>query len=144
MTAHRCGPGTYWNGTYCVAAQPSCPPNAYWDGARCVYRAVVAPPPVVAQPQAMAPGSFHQLLRAVRKQAFSSGKLGAIRLGAARNHFSCAQVTRLIQAVTFSSDKIKALRMLAPRLVDRANSFTILNAFTFSSDKRKAQRILGR
>jgi hypothetical protein len=50
----------------------------------------------------------------------------------------------VIRRLSFSSDKLRALELLAPRMVDRQNAFKIYDAFTFSSDKEKARAILRR
>ncbi len=91
---------------------------------------------------AMAPPAYQNLRRQVKRTSFSSAKLDVIKLAAGGNTFTCAQVRGLLGALSFSSGKIKALRVLSPRIEDPQNSFTIVNAFTFSSDKKKATKIL--
>lgn len=92
----------------------------------------------------MTSARFAQLRRAVKKATFSTKQLVVLRQAAAGNHFSCAQVASLLRVFSFSSGKIKALRALAPKIVDRKNDFSILGVFTFSSSKRKARKILSR
>lgn len=91
---------------------------------------------------AMPAAEFKSLRRAVDKASFSSGKLDLIRLAVGRNTFSCAQVKVLITPISFSRDKHKALRLLAPKIENHDKSFLILEAFTFSSDKKKASVVL--
>jgi hypothetical protein len=102
------------------------------------------PPPPPAGPIAMDPGTFSTFLNALRNESFSDGKARVIGDAAGSNWFTIAQLKQVINVLTFSSDKIRAVELIAPRIVDRQNSFTLYDAFTFDSDKRKAREILDR
>jgi hypothetical protein len=104
------------------------------------------PPPVVVQPpvRAMVPQRFQSLLGAIDREHFSQGKLTVISQAASQSNFRVAQVEKVIRQLSFSSDKLRALELLAPRMVDRQNAFQLYDAFTFSSDKAKARAILQR
>ncbi len=91
---------------------------------------------------AMEPPAYAALRAQVTRTAFSSARLDVVKVAASSNTFTSAQAKGLIQAFSFSSGKLKALRALSPRIVDPRNSFVILDAFTFSSDKKKAAAIL--
>jgi hypothetical protein len=81
-------------------------------------------------------------LQAVNAEAFSEAKLRVLESACRNDYFLVGQLRRVIDAMTFSDDKIKAVRIIAPRLLDRENIFTIYTAFTFDSDKQRARTIL--
>lgn len=112
-----------------VVTQP--PPPAY-----------PPPPPPVYAPMDQA--SFQALLDAVGNEAFSKNKLDVIEHAASAANFSVAQVKSIIEALSFSADKLRALELTATRIVDRQNAFQIYASFTFSSDKARAKEILQR
>lgn len=91
---------------------------------------------------AMDAASFTSLTAAVGGESFSDGKIKVIRLSASSNYYTCAQVGALLDSLTFSADKLKALEILNPRIVDRQNIHTIPSHFTFSSDKDAATKLL--
>lgn len=107
--------------------------------------AVVPPPPPV-RPAAypMPPERFQALLGAIAHEPFSDGKLRVIDQAASDSLFRIEQVEQVIRKLAFSQDKLRALEVMAPRVVDRQNAFKIYDAFTFSSDKEQAQKILRR
>ena len=86
---------------------------------------------------------FALLVGAVQQEAFSGGKLAVLGEAARANVFAADQVRQLVALLTFGSDKLAALRLLAPRIVDPENRFLIYGAFTFDSEKAQARRILG-
>jgi hypothetical protein len=125
----------------------------HYNGRRCVsgYHRPPPPPPqpihhTPARPvaRAMTAQSYNALHNTVRRQSFSKDKVGTIIQAGRHNYFTCSQVSGLLKLVTFSRDRVKALRGIAHRIVDKGNSFIIVNAFTFSRDKRTAQKILSR
>ena len=59
-------------------------------------------------------------------------------------YVAVSHIERVLPLFSFSQDKLRALEIMAPRIVDRQNAFKIYNLFTFSNDKEKARRILGR
>ena len=108
---------------------------------------VVLEPPVPAEPPALIEiddADFAEALEAITDQASSEGRLGVLEGLARDNWFSVDQVKRVIEALSFSSDRTAALALLAPRIVDPQNSFRIYDSFTFESEKEEARRILSR
>lgn len=101
--------------------------------------AAVAPTAVVvpAGPIPMAPGAFSALLKRVKQASFSSDKMNLVQAAAAGNHFTIAQLGKLVDASTHSSDKVKTAEIIAPKIVDKKNAFQLGAHFTFSSDKDK-------
>ena len=93
---------------------------------------------------AMPPDAFATLSRQVEEARFSSERSDIIQLAASTNTFTCDQARALIAGMSFSSDQLAALEVLAPRLEDPQNKHLILGAFKFSSDKDEATAILSR
>jgi hypothetical protein len=90
----------------------------------------------------MSPGDFAALLEAVNAASFSDEKTGVVATAAQSQTFTVSQVGQLIDAMSFSADKLKTLELTRNRLVDRQNGFKLLEHFTFSADKQKAQALL--
>ena len=103
------------------------------------------PPPMAPPPPAIvvieAP-DFRDLVRALKAESFGEGKLRVLDAAAHRTWFATDQVIELLGQFDFGADKLKALEILAPRLVDPANAFRIYQAFEFDADKQKAKQIL--
>lgn len=101
--------------------------------------AAVAPPQVVIAtgPVPMTSGAFNALLNSVKQASFSSDKINVVKAAAAGNHFTIAQLGQLVDATTHSSDKVKTVKIIAPKIVDKKNAFQLGAHFTFSSDKEK-------
>jgi F0F1-type ATP synthase membrane subunit b/b' len=98
---------------------------------------------VAAQPTAMSPAEFATLRAAINREAFSNGKVGVLQTAAGSSYFTCAQAGVILDLFAFSNDKISALQIMAPRLVDRANAFSLYGHFAFEADKTRARAILG-
>ncbi|MCB9764799.1 MAG: DUF4476 domain-containing protein [Alphaproteobacteria bacterium] len=96
------------------------------------------PPPVVAP---MAPGPFDGLIRAISAESFGDDKLDVLRSAAAGNHFTCAQLGRIIDQFSFSDEQVEAVRIVRPKIVDPQNAYTLNEHLTFSSDKEKVQAL---
>lgn len=92
----------------------------------------------------MPASDFAQLKNQVNQASFSSEKLSVLQLSAQNTTFTADQIKSLISGISFASDQLEALEILAPKLEDPSRSFTILEAFTFSSSKSEAQEILSR
>ncbi|MFH1529619.1 MAG: DUF4476 domain-containing protein [Pseudomonadota bacterium] len=108
---------------------------------------IEAPPePVLplepAGPMPMEPASFRALLAEVDGQSFSDDKLLVVRSASREAFFMTAQVKAMLDAFVHSSDKIELLRVVADRIVDRENIFTIYGSLVHSSDKEEAREIL--
>jgi len=99
-------------------------------------------PPEPEGPFPMEPASFRALLAEVDAQAFSDDKLMVARSAAREAFFTTAQVKALLDAFVHSSDKVELLRVVANRILDRENIFTIYGSLVHSSDKEEAREIL--
>lgn len=99
------------------------------------------PPPPVALPP-MDPATFRALVAAVQAESFSEGKLSVLETGVEGSCLLAEQGRSLLGLLSFSGDRLKAARLVAPRIVDRQNAFRLYEAFSFEKDKKALQQIL--
>lgn len=86
--------------------------------------------------------AFNVLYGKVQKASFADNKLDLLEVACLGCNFSCAQTARIIKLLSFSSDQLKALSLMAPYIVDPQNAIHIYNVFSFESDKQKAAEII--
>ena len=79
--------------------------------------------------------AFSTLLDAMSRASFSDEKLRVLEVAAELNRFRIAQVRRVIDTLPFASDRTRVVDILAPRVLDPENAYTLLDAFTFDSEK---------
>lgn len=101
---------------------------------------VNAPPPPVAA--GCAESDFAAILSAIENASFGEEKIGVVETAAQGNLFTVDQVGRMVDAMSFSAEKLKVVELTRGRMVDRQNAFKLLEHFTFSGDKQKAQALL--
>ncbi len=100
-------------------------------------------PRYIGQRHTISDGDFDRIIRDdFRGALFTDDYLKKIRFYSRTTAFSCRQVKRLLKFFTFSDDKLKALRIVAPYIPDRINYRIILSQFGHF-DKEKAMEILG-
>lgn len=83
---------------------------------------------------------FDRLYTEVRRTSFESDKLRLIADAARGGIFSTQQTVALMKIFTWDRERLKVLRILAPRTVLRGDAYEIINSFTF--EKETARRIL--
>jgi hypothetical protein len=83
-----------------------------------------------------------ELVTVVRREAFDDGRLGVLALGVRDVCVTSAQARDLVKELTFSQARIDAVRMLAPRIVDRDRSHVVLESLTFDSDRKAVRQVL--
>ena len=91
---------------------------------------------------AMTEANFTLLRNKIRKAGLTSTRLDLIEVAALGAFFTCRQCADLMSDMSFSSDKFKALQLLAPRITDARNAEVIYQQFSFSADKDKAAAIV--
>ncbi len=108
-----------------------------------------APAPASPPPAASASGSS-RLLGASEVEAiaatmsdasFSADRLAALGMAVSGRRLTVAQATRLVEELAFSVDRIAAVQMLRPCIVDPQNAFHLLALFPFSADKAAVEAI---
>ena len=95
-------------------------------------------------PRAMRDKDFEMMAGIVKDASFDDKKIDVIRVACIGSHFSSRQCAQLLSLLSFESNKMKALEVIAPRLVDMENADKIVKEFSFSSNKDKAVSILKR
>jgi hypothetical protein len=100
-----------------------------------------APAPQPAK-QPMSSSRFARLMEQVEDASFQSERNEVLRVAAERNYFRCKQAGQVLSTISFADEKLSALRILAPRLVDPENHHILLDHFTFDDEKVAARRIL--
>lgn len=102
------------------------------------------PPPVVEEkPQPATGAQLASLSESLRQASFRQDKMRVLRLAVPNLWFSTGQVKQLIEHFSFGSDKVEALVMLHPRLVDPENTHTLFTLLPHASDRRKFEAQIG-
>lgn len=86
--------------------------------------------------------SFSILYNKVKKASFDDNKFDLIEVASLGCYYSCSQAVRLMKIFTFDDERLKALSMMAPHIVDPQNATDIYKLFSFDSDKEKAGEIM--
>ncbi|WP_288150288.1 DUF4476 domain-containing protein [Phocaeicola sartorii] len=130
------------------------------------FKAIVTPPPVAVCPpneiitvappsqpdhsgphrprrKAMNPLDFENLYKKVRSKAFKDDQLELLSVGVVNNYFTCKQTARLMSIFTWDDEKMKVLRMVSDRIVDRENGNEIVKTLDSLFKQDDARKILG-
>jgi hypothetical protein len=86
--------------------------------------------------------SFNILYNKVKKASFDDNKFDLIEVASLGCYYSCNQVARIMKIFPFDDEQLKALRMMAPHIVDPQNAIVIYQLFSFDSEKQKVGEIL--
>ena len=86
--------------------------------------------------------SFSKLYDKVKKASFDDNKFDLIEVASLGCYYSCAQVVRIMKIFPFDDEQLKALKMMAPHIVDLQNTGLIYKVFSFDSEKDKAEEII--
>ncbi|MFY0528258.1 DUF4476 domain-containing protein [Archangium gephyra] len=102
------------------------------------------PPPPPPQPtvQPITEAMLRSLVSAIRNEPFADDQLAVLEEAAPTQYFLVAQAQQLLRTFSFSRDRVKAMRLLRPRLLDLENSFKLYESFDHASDKDELKRIL--
>ena len=88
--------------------------------------------------------SFGILRGKIQRAGFDSTKYDLIEVACLGCYFACQQTADIMRLFSFDDERLKVLRLMAPRIVDVQNAATIYCLFTFDSDKDKAADIISR
>ena len=86
--------------------------------------------------------TLRSLLQQINAVGFSDDKVNVLRQATLGNYFLVDQAMRILPLYAHATDRLAALKLLAPQLLDRGNNFKLLPLFSFSGDREAAQRIL--
>ena len=93
------------------------------------------------RPKAMHHKDFKMMCEVVEDASFSDKMIGVIKVACISSYFTSKQCAQLLSMFSFENDKLKALKVLHPRMLD-IDAKPILKQFTFSDNKDKAIDIL--
>lgn len=85
---------------------------------------------------------FKLLLSDLKSESFTEDKLSIIEMVSSSNYFTVSQVFQIVEIIDFSSDRIEAIRLLFPSVVDKYNSYRLLSLFNNSIDKNTVRNII--
>jgi hypothetical protein len=97
------------------------------------------------RPKAMHNKDFKMMCEVVDDASFHEKKIGVIKVACISSYFNSKQCAKLLSMIPFDDAKLKALKVLAPRLIidtDVTEVTDIVKQFSFSSNKDKALEIL--
>ena len=86
--------------------------------------------------------SFSKLYNKVKKASFDDNKFDLIEVASLGCYYSCAQAVSMMNIFTFGDSKMKALKLMAPHIIDLQNASIIYQQFSFESEKQKVGEIL--
>jgi len=99
------------------------------------------PPQPVVYP--VTEDQLQNLSKAIARESFGDGKLRVLEAAAGSQYFLVPQVLKLLPRFTFAEDRLNAMRVLWPRVLDRENAYQLYGAFTFSNEKDELRKIIG-
>ena len=86
--------------------------------------------------------SFSKLYNKVKKASFDDNKFDLIEVASLFSYYSFALLIRIMKIFSFDDEQLKALKMMAPHIVDLQNTGLIYQLFSFDSEKQKVGEIL--
>lgn len=90
----------------------------------------------------MSKQEFEVLYAKVKGKSFGDDKLELIEIGSLDSRFACHQCRRIMDLFSFEDEKLEALMLMAPHIVDMENGELIVEALTFESNKEKARKMM--
>ena len=93
--------------------------------------------------KAMNPHDFENLYKKVKNKAFKDDQMELLSVGVVNNYFTCKQTARLMSIFTWDDEKMKVLRMVSNRIVDRENGKEIIKTLDSLFTQDDARKILG-
>lgn len=88
--------------------------------------------------------SLRIVLERMNKEALPDGKLRVLKDATANTFFVADQCLKVLGTFANVDDRIRALELLMPRLLDRQNAPRILFAFPFAAEKERAKSTMAR
>jgi hypothetical protein len=100
------------------------------------------PPPPLPTVQPITEAVLRSLASAIRNEPFAEDQLTVLGEAVSTQYFLVSQTQQMLRLFSFSKDRLKAMRLLRPRVLDMENSYKLYESFEFSSDKEELKRIL--
>lgn len=106
--------------------------------------AAAAPVAIVPTKLPISATELAAVTAALQAQPFAADRIATLTSAAATRWFTIAQVGTLLDLFSSGGDKVDAVRILAPRVVDPENAFDLDRKLLFSTDKEEVHTIFGR
>ena len=113
------------------------------------FESNITPPPVAVCPPneiiTVVPPSHpdHSGPHRPKNKAFKDDQMELLSVGVVNNYFTCKQTARLMSIFTWDDEKMKVLRMISNRIVDRENGKEIIKTLDSLFKQDDARKILG-
>ncbi len=86
---------------------------------------------------AMDADKFADLITQMQGEPFSDDRLDILKLAAKNYCFSIGQAKRIARLFDFDDDRLKAMKIVYPKLVNKDDVYQLYDVFTFSSTKEE-------
>lgn len=110
--------------------------------------AICPPAPVEEIPSLAYPTDdqkwFQELYQKVKDKPFKDERLKILREAARQSDFICDEIVQLMKIFNFDDERLEALVILEPTIIDRENTDRIVDSMTFISGEEKAKNILNK
>lgn len=110
--------------------------------------AICPPAPVEERPSLAYPTDdqawFQELYQKVKDKPFKDERLKILREAARQSDFTCDEIVQLMKIFNFDDERLEALAILEPTIIDRENTDRIIDSMTFISGEEKAKNILNK
>ena len=110
--------------------------------------AICPPAPVEEIPSLAYPTDdqkwFQELYQKVKDKPFKDERLKILREAARQSDFTCDEIVQLMKIFNFDDERLEALAILEPTIIDRENTNRIVDSITFISGEEKAKNILNK
>lgn len=110
--------------------------------------AICPPAPVEERPSLAYPTDdqkwFQELYQKVKDKPFKDERLKILREAARQSDFTCDEIVQLMKIFNFDDERLEALVILEPTIIDRENTNRIVDSMTFISGEEKAKNILNK
>lgn len=110
--------------------------------------AICPPAPVEERPSLAYPTDdqawFQELYQKVKDKPFKDERLKILREAARQSDFTCDEIVQLMKIFNFDDERLEALVILEPTIIDRENIDRIVDSMTFISGEEKAKNILNK
>lgn len=105
--------------------------------------AICPPAPVEEIPSQAYPTDdqkwFQELYQKVKDKPFKDERLKILREAASLSDFTCDEIVQLMKIFNFDDERLEALAILEPTIIDRENTDRIVDSMTFISGEEKAK-----
>lgn len=85
---------------------------------------------------------FKQLCGFLKDESFDDGKLVLVKVACMGCCFTSKQCARMLSCFSFDKNRLAALEIMLPRIMELRDAEDILEEFSFKSDKEKAAAML--